>query len=155
MTVVARRVRSTPIRTGVETWQFVVDLVASKSDDARRELLAVEGVAACLIVDEVPKEAPIVVAGSGPRLRVYCLYDDEAIGGESASEESLSWDPTEKDWQVFLPVSREEMSWVSASLKKLGSRVVAYDRDADERAGESSAERGAEFRVDVEAFKRP
>ena len=155
MTVVARRLRSTPFRTGAETWRLIVDLITAKSAAARPELLAAEGVAACLIADETPKDAPIVVTGSGPRLRVYCLYGDEAITGDSASEESLTWDPSKGEWQVSLPVSAEELPWVKASLKKLGSRVVAYDAESGERASALPDERKSELRVDVEAFKRP
>jgi hypothetical protein len=117
-------------------------------------LLAVEGVAASIIADEMPGQAPIVVAGSGPRLRIHCLYGDDATEGEAAAEDALTWDPTEHDWQVSLPVSEEELHWVSASLKKIGSRVVAYDPDAEERASASSTERKTDFQVDVEAFKK-
>lgn len=155
MTVVARTIRSTPYRTSVETWRFIADLIASSSESARLELAAIEGVAASLIADEVTEQAPIVVAGSGPRLRIYCIYGEVAIGGEGASEEALTWDPTKDDWHVHLPVSEEEMEWVSASLKKIGSRVVAYNCDEDERAGTSTDQRKADFRVDVEAFRKP
>ena len=110
--------------------------------------------AASIIADEMPGQAPIVVAGSGPRLRIHCLYGDDATEGGAAAEDALTWDPTEHHWQVSLPASEEELPWVSASLKKIGSRVVAYDPDAEERAGASSTERKTDFQVDVEAFKK-
>jgi hypothetical protein len=39
-----------------------------------------------LIAAEAMRDSPIVVHGVGPRLRVYCLYDDEAILGEGVSD---------------------------------------------------------------------
>ena len=37
------------------------------------------------------RNSPVVVHGVGPRLRVYCVYDEDAILEEGVSEEPLAW----------------------------------------------------------------
>lgn len=83
MTTLARHIISEPVRTASETWKIIVDLLASNSDSlARSELLSVVGVASSLIASEAAKDSPIVVYGSGPRIRIYCLYGEDAIVGD-------------------------------------------------------------------------
>ena len=86
MTTVARRTfRSNPQRDALQTWTAIVDLLTQgNTGTARTELLAVGGVAASVIAEHAPKDAPIVVTCDGPRTRVYCLYDDDAIEGSDA-----------------------------------------------------------------------
>ena len=154
MTVVARRVRATPARTGVETWRFIVDLVAPSDSDSRKLLSGAEGVLGCLIADETPRDAPIVFAGCGPRLRVYCLYGSDAIAGDDSDEERLTWNPTEDGWQMWVPVPAEDHEWVSSALKKLGTRIVAYDPQREEPGEEARTSARGGLEVNVEAFKR-
>jgi len=40
-------------------------------------------------------------------------------------------------------------------FQKIGSRVVAYNCDEDERAETSTNQTKADFQVDVEAFRKP
>src|SRR3546814_224340 len=81
MTTVARRTfSSTPQRDAHQTWTAIVDLLTQgNTGAARSDLLAVSGVAASVIADQAPKDAPIVVTCDGPRTRIYCLYDDDAL----------------------------------------------------------------------------
>ncbi|ESY07320.1 hypothetical protein ACYG9R_19195 [Mesorhizobium sp. RSR565B] len=126
--VVRRTFCSTPQRDAMETWTAIVDLLTQgKSGTARTELLAVGGIAASLIADQGPKDAAIVTTCDGPRTRIYCLYDDDAIDGSDANEDSLGFDPLTGDWQVSLPCQRDDLTWVQAALKKHSSRVVARD----------------------------
>lgn len=118
MTVVARRIRSTPERDSVETWLTVVNILAAKDTEARKELLSVNGVAASIITTESTKASPMVMKGKGPRIRIYCLYDDEAVSGDAASENALADCPTDGDWSLSLPVDTEDLAWVSAALAK-------------------------------------
>jgi hypothetical protein len=95
MTTVAKRTfRSNPQRDALETWIAIVDsLTQGRSGDSRTELLAIGGVAASIIAEQAPKDAAIVVTCDGPRTRIYCLYDDEAIEGSDANEDVLGFDP--------------------------------------------------------------
>jgi hypothetical protein len=142
MTVVARRIRATPARPASEGWQVIIELLAPAASDARDELLRVEGIASSLIASQAMKDAPIVVYGGGPRVRIYCLYDEEAIEGEQANEQKLATCPTEDDWALSLPAPSEDLKWVQDSLKKRSSRVTARDMAEPVVTGSSDEEGG-------------
>lgn len=128
MTVIARRFRANPARTAGLTWEAIATLVCGDDTEAKAEFFQVAGVAASLIADEALRENPLVVAGAGPRLRVYCLYDEDAIDGEDANEDALSWSPTEAAWKAYLPCPTADVSWVSAALSSKGTEhFEVYD----------------------------
>jgi hypothetical protein len=156
MTTLARRIIATPARPTPEAWQVIVTLLAPQSDSSpRKELLGIAGIACSLIVDEAMKAAPIVVSGSGPRVRIYCLYDEDAISAENANEDALPFNATEGDWHMSLPCPADDLTWVQGALRKLSSRVTARDMataqpdEAESRASTKNIE------VDKEAFFRP
>lgn len=155
MTVIARRLASVPERSAVDTWNAIVELIAPDSrSSARNELAAVAGVACSLIASEMA--APIVIYGSGPRLRIYCLYGDEAIEGDNVSEGSLTYVPTEEDWRMSLPCPEEELGWVQKSLRS-STRVSARDEDedvGDEKSEDRSARGEGVPTVNLDAFLR-
>ena len=157
MTIVARRITATPARSATETWEVILDLLASDSNSlAREELLAISGIACSLIADEAMKTAPIVVYGSGPRVRVYCLYDEDAITGDNAKEDALSFNATEGDWYMSLPCYAADLTWVQEALKKLSNRITARDMatdvDIEKDRGNPTAK---DAEIDKEAFLRP
>jgi hypothetical protein len=142
-TVASRTFRSTPHRDAMQTWLAIVDLLTrGQSGPARAELLAVAGVAASVIADQGPKDAAIVTTCDGPRTRVYCVYDDDAIDGSDANEDPLGFDPLNGDWRLSLPCLADDLSWVQAALKKHGERVTA--RDLDERVTKAADEQTAQ-----------
>lgn len=126
-TTVVRTFNSVPARTAVATWRAIVDLIAPSAGGARTELLSVEGVACSLITDKA-MTAPIIVTGKGPRVRVYCVYDDDAIEGDSANESALATNPTEGDWAVSLPCDTVDLNWVQSALAEKSTRIVARDK---------------------------
>src|SRR5580692_9774538 len=128
MSTVARRIRATPERPASDAWQVIVDLIAPKDGPARRELIDVEGIASALISTESPKDAPMLVRGKGPRVRLYCLYDDEAISGDDANEAPLAECPTDGDWVMSLPADADDVAWVRDSLAKKSTRVKVRDK---------------------------
>lgn len=155
MSTIARRIRATPERRATEAWEAIGGLISEAGSVARKELDAVSGIASCLIADETPKDSPIVVAGVGPRLRIYCLYDEDAVTGEDAEETALTWNPTDGNWKVWLPAAREDLDWVQRELAKRGSRIVAYEPEKGEPEGEAARSEGRQaIAVNVEAFKR-
>lgn len=155
--VIARRIAATPARPASEAWQVIVDLVAPDSSDARTELERASGVAVALIALEAPRESPIAVYGVGPRFRIYCVYDEEAILGEGLSEDALPWSPVAGRWHMSLPCSTEDLAWFQAELAGLSERITARDSTEDapdndeEPAQKASRELGP---VDREAFLR-
>ena len=161
-TIVVRRIAATPARPAAEAWGVIVGLLAPPSSAASAELGRVAGVAMSLIAAEAARHSPIVVHGVGPRLRVYCLYGDEAVLGEGASEEPLASCPTEGEWAMSLPCPPEDLSWVVPALARASARVTARvtARDLAEAApSETPAQprtaNGELDPVDVEAFLRP
>jgi hypothetical protein len=158
ITVVARRINATPARSAAEAWVLITDLLSAHDSSARQELNRVSGIVCSLIAAEALRDSPLVVSGSGARLRIYCLYGDEAVLGENASEGALAWCPTEGNWSLSLPCLSEDLSWVQAALARVSTRITA--RDAAELAptegtdSESSATATA-FSINREAFFRP
>ena len=140
MTTVARRTfRSTPARDALATWSAIVNLLTRGIDGAARtELLAVAGIAASVIADHAPEDAPIVATCDGPRTRIYCLYDDDAINGSDANEDPLGFDPLKGDWRVSLPAPADDLSWVQAALKEHSDRITARDTDTPIAKDQSS-----------------
>ncbi|WP_141340291.1 hypothetical protein [Bradyrhizobium sp. USDA 3458] len=132
MSTVSRRTfAATPARDALSTWSAIVDLLApGASHPARKEMTAVAGIAASIISDRSPKDHAIVATCDGPRTRVYCLFDDDAIDGSDANEAALGYDPLKGDWAVSLPCDAEELDWVQRALKKHGDRITARELDA-------------------------
>jgi hypothetical protein len=133
----------------------MIDLLApDKQSEARKELESVAGIASNLIADEAFESAAGVVYGSGPRVRLYCLYGDKAISGDRASESALAFNPTEGDWRMSLPCPAEDLAWVCDALKERSSRITARDVDEDvEEEGDSEGHKAsAGFEIDTEAF---
>jgi hypothetical protein len=114
------------VRTAANTWETIVDVIASASVEARSELLKIEGIAASVISDETPKKNPITIIGAGSRLRIYCQYEEDG-STEDANESPLSWDPFVGEWEIYIPAEIDELSWVTKSLSEKGARFKAYE----------------------------
>ena len=157
MTVVARRIRATPERGASDAWQVIVDLIAPKDGTARRELLGVEGIASSIISTESPKDAAMVIRGKGPLIRMYCLYDDEAISGDDANEATLAECPTDGDWLMSLPADADDIAWVRDALAKKSSRVTVREKSEalDSEKKNSNKASSPEAAINTEAFLRP
>lgn len=152
-TVASRSFSSTPQRDAAETWRAIVVLLTQgRVGAAQDELLAVTGIAASLIADQVPKDAAIVVTCDGPRTRVYCLYDDDAIDGSDANEAGLGFDPLQGDWRVSLPCPAEDLAWVQSALEAKGSRITARDKTATLAVEKAEGARASSLTIDLKGF---
>jgi hypothetical protein len=130
--IAARRVASTPTRTVTQTWAKIVELIAPDPNSAaRKELALVAGVACSSISSEAIKDAAIVVWGGGPRVRVYCLFDEDAITRDDVNEDPLSKSPTEGDWNMSIPCLPEDVAWSKAKLASVTSRITARSMNED------------------------
>ena len=126
MSTVRRTIRSIPYRDSVATWRFIMALLTqSKNTSAATELEAVAGVAASVIGDGAMRQAPIVVTCDGPRTRLYCTYDEDALDESEASEDALGFDPLKGDWAVSLPCQAEDLEWVQRALAGASKRITA------------------------------
>jgi hypothetical protein len=159
-TVVKRVVCSTPKRDSVETWDKVMELLTQgKQGAARDELKSISGIAASLITEKAPKDSAITAECAGPRTRIYCLFDEDAIDGSDAKEDPLGYDPLAGDWTLSLPCPTDDLAWVQRALKAKSTRITA--RDMAEKLGEQPASssnalqapmQAADFSFDAEAF---
>lgn len=156
-TVVRRDFASIPHRDAGATWKAMVDLLVAGGGDAaeRQELMSVAGVACSAIADQALRDSPIVVTCDGPRTRIYCCYDDEALDDSNSNESPLGFDALKGDWQLSLPVAKEDLTWVQSALRTLSTRVVARDKDDDIDVGEDTKDTaGSGLVLDVERFMR-
>jgi hypothetical protein len=154
-TVIRRNVRATPHRTGAETWMFICELLTKKGTAARSELESVAGIAEQLVCSESPRYAPIVVYGTGPRIRIYCLYDEDALTGDDANEDSLSFDPTDGEWKMSIPAEGDDVSWASAEFKKHSAKTVAREKSEPLDEDEDKPQAQTAPAVNLGAFLRP
>jgi hypothetical protein len=153
MSVIARRFASIPERTAMATWKAISALLASDSTSGpARELASVAGIASSLITREA-MTTPLVVYGSGPRVRIYCLYNEDAIEGDDTNEAPLSFDATAGDWKLSLPCPADDLGWVQNSLRAKSTRISARDMTAPVEDDDDSGERETSgSSVDLEAF---
>lgn len=128
MTVVRRTFKSTPAREASETWRVITAfLLRNSNGEAQAELEAVAGIASSLIADQAPRDSSITVVCSGPRTRIYCVYDDDAIGGDDVNEQAVGFDPLHGDWSISLPCAAEDLAWTQRALAKHSKRITARD----------------------------
>lgn len=153
-TVASRTFKSTPERDAARTWMAIVDLLTQGiSGAARTELLAVVGIAASVIADQTPKDAAIIVTCDGPRTRIYCLFDDDAVEGSDANEDALGFDPLKGDWLVSFPCLADDLAWVQRALKKHSTRIKARDLDeAQTSTDEASTTKSQTLVFDSKGF---
>lgn len=152
MTVVSRRIRSTPVRSCTETWGFIVDLLAPDDTSARRELESVSGIACSLISEESWEKDPCVIHGVGPRVRIRCLHDDKAISGDDSSENPLGHNPTDGNWNLSLPCPEEDFLWVSRAIEAKSSRIQVRKCGENVDGETRSQEEQKSAEIDLEAF---
>lgn len=152
-TVASRTIRSTPHRAASDTWKAIVDLLTQgRTGDARTELTAVGGIASSIIVDRVLKDAAIVVTCDGPRTRMYCTYDEDAIDGSDANEDALGFDPLQGDWKVSLPCAADDLAWVQSALKQHSTRITARDATAATTIEKNAADARQPLALDPKGF---
>ena len=125
MTTIARRVRSTPVRTATETWALIVDLITSDNTAMRDDLCVVGDLAAMLISEEHACEHPILLTGCGPQIRIYTLHGTAAIDGALANESPLTVTAS-PGWQLSIPAHGADLRLAATHLAN-ANHVVAYD----------------------------
>lgn len=154
-TVVSRVIRSSPQRSTADTWSFIVDMLTKgEQGEKRDELLSVSGIASSIIAEQAAKGAAIVITCDGPRTRIYCLYDDEALAVGDEKEDRLGHDALKGDWAVSLPCPVDDLAWVQRALEAKSSRITARDMTqslGSESSGSKAATDSA-FTVDVDRF---
>jgi len=127
---IRRDIASIPARSAKETWRAIVDLTTSGDSVDRHQLEAAASVMESLIADELPAGVPIVFKGNGPRVLVYCLYNEDAIEA-GLTIDALSSNPTNGDWRVTAPCKNEDVDWMNKTLKSRSPRVSVHSADEE------------------------
>jgi hypothetical protein len=87
---VRRNIASIPVRSAAETWQTIITLITGAGSVDVDSLTKAASVMESLIADEHPANVPIVLSGSGPRLVIYLLYNENAME-VGKDVDALSW----------------------------------------------------------------
>ena len=151
-TVARRTIRSSPQRDTLTTWSVIVDLLTASNTEARPELESVAGIASSIIAEKACESSPILVSCDGPQTRFYCIYDDDAIDGSDANEDTLGFDPLNGDWSISLPCPADDLSWVQSALREKSERITARDQSEKKQTTESSSQAQSGLELDVEGF---
>jgi len=150
---IRRDIASIPVRSAKETWRAIVDLVTGENSVDRQQLEAASSIMESLIADEQPATIPIVFKGSGPRVLIYCLYDEDAMEA-GLGIDSLNSNTTTGDWQATAPCEAEDVSWMKNALKSRAPRITVHT--ADEEPVDMETERAEQaakaFEIDWEAL---
>jgi hypothetical protein len=125
---IRRDVASIPRRSAAETWRAIVDLVTGDDTIDRDQLDSAASVIECLIADEMPATVPIVFKGSGPRVLIYCLFNEDAMEA-GLDVDPLSFNPTAGDWRATAPSEEADVTWMNNSLKKRAQRITVHSVD--------------------------
>lgn len=142
------------MRTADATWTAIVDVIAPEEAPGREHLQRLQGIAASLIAAEAWKKRPVVIVGVGAQLRIYCLYDEDAIVGDDANEDPLSWSPTDGEWTIELPCPPEDIEWVQAALSDADAPVTVVNCTQTQVATMTGASTAKAPIIDTEAFLR-
>lgn len=135
MTVHARRIASVPRRGPIDTWRAICDLLCQDDDEARAELDGIAGIASALIAEEYTRDAPIIVSGAGPQVRVYTLHGNQAIDADLSEELALSHAPTTGEWNLSLPCADDDLDEAQEAVR--GAPHVEM-RQLDQAAAQSA-----------------
>ena len=157
MSIVARKFSASPARLSSETWTAIAMLVCQGDENALTEFTAIIGIGSSLLNDQLLEAHPMVVVSKGPRLRIYCLYGEDAISGEDAHEEALSWKPTKAEWHAFLPCTADELKAIEKALKSKSNKFSAYDVDVglpEDAKDHAESSDSAKASIDFAAFKK-
>jgi len=140
-TIIKRTVSSIPTRTASESWEMIATLLAPDPNSlGRTELNKVAGAACSTIASEATKDDAITVWGSGPQIRIYCVFGDDAIAKDNINEESFQQCPTDGDWKMSIPCLEEDLEWTQKKLKSCSTRVTA--RSVGESIGSEKQAKG-------------
>lgn len=153
MTIVVRKIASSPERTSAETWNTIVKLLAPSEDKWASELNAITGCMSSIIASKILINSPIIIRGNGPLLRIYCLYDDDAVIGEDKKEQALNWEPISGDWKMYAPCPENLLDQMKNFISKRVTRIELHSDKEDPSFNDNSVTKSASFTIDLDAMR--
>jgi hypothetical protein len=146
---IRRDIASIPVRSASETWRAIIDLVTGSGSLDKGQLEAAASLMESLIADELIGTVPIVFKGVGPRVLIYCVYNEEAME-TGLTVDALAANPTAGDWRMTAPCEAEDTDWMNRTLASRAPRIRMHPADEDPAdAAEDDQDRAAEtFKID-------
>ena len=151
---IRRNIASIPVRSAQETWCAIADLVTGLDTVDRDQFEAATSIMESLIADEHPTSAPIVFKGAGPRVVIYCLYDEGAMDA-GLDINPLNVNPTAGNWRATVPCESEDVDWMNISLKQRAPRITAHAADEPPVEEDEDEEAAGDFDIDWGALQKP
>jgi hypothetical protein len=153
---IRRNIASIPTRSAAETWRAIIELVTGDGSIDRQQLEAAASIMESLIADEQPAAVPIVFKGCGPRLLVYCLYDENAMEA-GLDIDNLSTNPTAGDWRMTAPCEEADVDWMNNTLKSRASRIMVHaaDKPPPDDDSEGAQQSAAAIEIDWGGLSTP
>jgi len=157
VSVIARRIAAVPVRTSVETWRAIADLLAPTTSAARQQLDAVTNVGAMLVAEEYTALTPVIVQpASGARIRIYTVHGEDAIDAQAYEQPLASWPLDQPGWAISLPCGAVDLDEVRAALVGHPAFAVRDVADGIEAGqGDPQAAGAAALIIDLEEMSRP
>ena len=150
---IRRDIASVPARSARQTWRAIVDLVTGPDTVDRDQLDAAASIMESVIADEQPASVPIVFKGAGPRVVVYCVYDEDAM--EAGHDiDPLSTNPTAGDWRATAPCESDDVDWMNRSLKERAPRILVHAADDAPPDGDETEAAATKFQIDWGALEK-
>jgi hypothetical protein len=156
MTVVARRLASVPVRTSVDTWTVVVELLTPAGGAARTELEGVTNIAAMLIAEEYTRDAPIVVTPhQGKRIRIYTVHGADAVDARDDEAPLAIYPLQEPGWAISLPCGIDDIDDIRTALDAHPNITVRDTTDGITVEATIGASAAGSLEIDYEEMERP
>lgn len=152
MTVITRRVAARPARTASETWALITGILFSSHDEGRALCAVASGVASSVIAEELPASTPFVLVGAGPRVRIYTLYDEDAL--DEPEEMPVRLDLDGRDWYLWVPCAKEDLGWAEPAVAS-ARRCRLYDAaiGIPDEATKGEERSASVVQIDVNLFR--
>lgn len=151
---IRRNISSIPQRTADGTWSSIIKLITSPNSIDANQLEAARGVMTSLITDELYEEHPLALVGHSHRLVIYLFYGHDSIeNGDSI--DPLSWNPTAKDWKLYVPCDESNFDWAQKILSKKAPRLILHgldEKSEEESDSEKSFANSETIKIDWEAI---
>lgn len=109
-----------PVRTSVETWTAIVELLTAPGQPSRVSLEAISNVTAMLIAEEYTRDAPIIVMPlTGDRIRMYTVHGTAAVEADENMDETplATWPLSTTGWTLSVPCGVDDIDDVRAALR--------------------------------------
>lgn len=151
---IRRDIASIPARSAAETWRTIIDLVTGKDSIDKQQLVAASSIMESLIADEQPANVAIQLSGSGPRILIYCVYNEGAMEA-GLKVDSLPSNPTDGAWRMTAPCANEDIAWMNNALKVRAPRISVHSADDKPVKGDDEEASAKPIEIDWGAFGKP